>query len=191
MGSRGWMIPVENADDVDVLRKWLANANRDGGAVSFVGLCKRTNGSVWALVNSDGSGCIDTLLRYGYSSDQRIKLLGDYPEWDRRGSPLGPLSKATYSPYLDARPDEFVSDTDWRSGSHWPPSYVIPLDSEDQREDLMSVLVQSARMLPCDVSPGTTASATSSKETERCSSERRYATSITRLLRGYSTNTRS
>lgn len=153
MGSRGWMIPVENNDDVRLLRTWLANANLDGGSVSFVGLCKRSDGSVWALVNSDGSHCIDNLVGYGYSSDQRIRLLGDYPKWDRRGSPLGPLSEATYSPYLDARPDEFVSHSDWRSRIHWPPSYVIGLDSEDDRKDLLSLAVQigedaSVRCIP-------------------------------------------
>ena len=109
MGMRSWAIPMSSSADAQALKRWLLNVERETGldwGLTFWHVCKRKDGSVWALVDSDGSGCVEHLDSYGYESFDVIELT-EAPEWDDKRGRLGSLAEAKYSAYLDAGAGEF------------------------------------------------------------------------------------
>lgn len=106
------MIPIKSKADAAGIKRWLLNCERDSGTdwgLSLWWACRRDDGSVWALVDSGGSGCVDEMARYGYAA-HGVRLLGEMPEWECGGGHLGKMEDAKFSAYLDAEPGEFFRE---------------------------------------------------------------------------------
>lgn len=117
MGSRGWIIETTTEKQQKSVKNWLLNVEHQENvdwSLRFYRQVKRDNQSLWALIDSDGSGCIEHLYN-DFDYDGEVLLLGDDTYiWENPSSPLGSLDNATYSAYLDSKPDEFFSADDKR-----------------------------------------------------------------------------
>lgn len=128
MGSRGWIIETTTEKQQKAVKNWLLNVEHQENvdwSLRFYRQVKRDNQSLWALIDSDGSGCIEHLYGdFGYEGE--VLLLGDDTFiWENPSSPLGPLDNATYSVYLDSKPDEFFSADDKRIEDHLGSNVLV------------------------------------------------------------------
>lgn len=112
MGHRSWMVAIQGDEDAVAVKRWLLNVEQTHGVdwgLRYHSTCIRKDGSVWALIDSDGSGVVDHLMDYGYvPTSERVLLLGEAPSWDESEGPMGSYSDALHSAYLDAEPHDFM-----------------------------------------------------------------------------------
>lgn len=112
MGHRSWMVAIEDDQDAVAVKRWLLNveaANKVDWGLTYHNTCIRKDGSVWALIDSDGSGVINHLMDFGYvPSGDRILLLGEVEGWDDEDGVFGAFKDALHTAYLDAEEHEFL-----------------------------------------------------------------------------------
>lgn len=152
MGRRGWIIETTTEKQQKAVRNWLLNVERQENvdwSLRFYRQVKRDNQSLWALIDSDGSGCIGHLYD-DFDYDGEILLLGeDTFAWESPNSPLGPLENATYAVYLDSKPDEFFPLNDERIKEHSGSSILVKsMMSEWDFRHKVNKLCESSRLIP-------------------------------------------
>jgi hypothetical protein len=133
MGSRAWCLEVKDKEQAQALQKWYANVERDNSEdylLTFHYVCKRKDGSVWALFESDGSRCSKYLSRYGFNG--RIALKFEFKDWDAESGKLGSIKDATYSAYMDAEPHEFFGIDSDEIISQCGIDAIVKIESNDE-----------------------------------------------------------
>lgn len=112
MGHRSWMVAIEDDQDALAVKRWLLNVEHDHGVdwgLTYHSTCMRKDGSIWALIDSDGSSVVSHLAAYGYApTPERVLLLGEAPQWDTSDGPMGRYTDALHSAYLDAEKHDFL-----------------------------------------------------------------------------------